>query len=300
MQIVISGSSGLVGSTLCSFLQGCGHTIKRLVRGSKRSDLQEVRWDPETGEIDSDALEGVDAVIHLAGDNIANACWTAAKKQSILDSRVKSTNLLNKTLRNLKRPPKIFISASATGYYGDMGDTCCTEESPNGKGFLADVCRQWEDAATHPKLAETRTVILRFGIILSPKGGALAKMLPAFKCGVGGMLGNGKQWMSWISIEDVMAIILFAVNHNALAGPVNVISPHPITNKVFTKVLGQILHRPTFFSVPSFILKMLLGKEMAEEFLLSSVRAKPLKLELAGYSFIYPTLEVALGHLLKN
>lgn len=299
MEIVLSGSSGLVGSALLSFLQGCGHNVKCLVRNSTKLNADNIFWDPEGGYIDIDALEGADTVIHLAADNIASTRWTTAKKLAILNSRVKSTKTLNEAIRKLKKPPKVFLSASAVGFYGNRGETICNEETVNGEGFLADVCSQWEEAAAQPKLDSTRTILLRFGVILSPKGGALSKMLPAFRYGLGGKLGSGKQYMSWITIQDVMAIILFAINNAVLEGAVNVTAPFPVTNEEFTKTLGKVLNRPAFFSIPSFMLKMILGKEMANELLLSSARVQPAKLEKAGYRFLYPTLEQAFKHLLK-
>lgn len=300
MKILLSGSSGLVGTELIKSLKDKGFNIVRLVRNKKDNDKDVIRWDPEKQVIDSGSLEGFDAVIHLAGENIAGGRWNAERKQKILNSRVKSTQFLSQTLSRLNRPPRVFISASAVGFYGDRNDTICNEESGNGKGFLVEVCKQWEEATQIASSAGIRTVNLRFGIILSPKGGALAKMLTPFKFGLGGVLGSGNQYMSWIAIDDVIGIILHVIYDLSLSGAINSVAPAPVTNREFTKILGEVLHRPTIIPVPVIALHFMLGQEMADELLLSSTRAVPSRLIKSGYSFIYPELKNALKELLQN
>ena len=253
MNVLVSGSSGLVGSALVAALNADGHRVKRLVRAAVRDAEDEVGWDPAGGVLDPAGLEGLDAVVHLAGENIASGRWTTAKKARIRDSRVKGTELLCQTLARLDRPPKTLVSTSAVGYYGDRGDEVLTEDSPPGHGFLAEVCEAWE-AATEPAAAKgIRVVRLRIGVVLSPRGGALAKMLPAFKMGLGGRIGNGRQYMSWITLDDLVGVIRFALTNNELSGPVNAVSPNPVTNLEFTKTLGRVLHRPTVLPLPAEI-----------------------------------------------
>lgn len=294
MKILLSGSSGLVGSAFQEFLKGKEHTIVRLVRHKQGQDDHTILWDSQKHFVDGQSLEGFDAVVHLSGENIAGGRWNEALKQKILDSRVKSTQLLSQTFSTLNHPPRVFVSASAVGFYGNCGDMVCTEKTECGIGFLADVCRQWEEAANLAGSIGIRTVNLRFGVILSAKGGVLAKMLTPFKFGLGGMLGSGNQYMSWIAIDDVVAIILQAIENSSLTGPINVVAPNPVTNRQFTKTLGEVLHRPTIMTVPAFVLRFLLGREMADEMLLSSVRAMPECLLNSGYHFIYPNLNEAL------
>lgn len=298
MKILMSGSSGFVGSALQQFLKRDGHSITRLVRHEHEKEAATILWDPERGQIETSALEGFDAVVHLAGENIAGGRWNEERKQRILDSRVQGTRTLGQALSKLKNPPQVFVSTSAVGYYGNRGDTFCTEDTSNGAGFLAEVCRQWEAATEPAKQAGIRTAIMRFGVVLSPNDGALAKMLPVFKLGLGGVFGSGDQYISWISIDDLLAIILFTINNVFIEGPINVVSPHPITNREFTKTLGKVLNRPTILPVPAFALKLVLGSEMAEEMLLSSTRTDPFRLHQAGYQFLYPNLEKTLRHLL--
>jgi len=256
-------------------------------------------WDPEKSSFNSSEFEGFDVVINLAGENIADGRWSEIRKQKILDSRVKGTRLLAQILNKLNRPPKVFISASAVGFYGDRGDVICDESTSQGKGFLAEVCRQWEEAANAAK-PEIRTVNLRFGVVLSPNGGALAKILTPFKFGLGGVLGSGNQCMSWIALDDVVSIILNAIENPALSGPINCVSPNPVTNRQFTRTLGEVLHRPTILPVPEFALNLILGREMAEELLLNSTRVMPESLMKSGYHFILPELKAALQELLRN
>lgn len=294
MKILISGASGFIGNELINFLRTCGHHVSLLVRDHKAVTEGQFLWDPSKNLIDEAAFEGIDAVINLSGENIAGGRWSQERKNKILESRIQATSLLAKTLYKLKNPPSIFLSASAIGFYGDRGDNICNENTINGNGFLAHVCQEWEAAASPAIDKGIRTVFLRFGVVLSKNGGALAKMLLPFKLGLGGALGSGKQYMSWVAIDDVVAIILFALTNAAIEGPVNVVSPNPVTNYQFTKALGQALGRPTFFNVPAFVLRLILGAEMANEFLLSSTRVDPLKLTQEGYSFIYPDLLTAL------
>jgi len=297
MHILVSGSSGLIGSALVSSLAAEGHRVSRLVRSDPKPSSGEVRWDPATGLIDASSLEGLETIIHLAGDPIAQGRWTPEKKAKIRDSRVNGTKLLSEALARLKQPPKVLACASAIGYYGDRSDQILQEDSPPGTGFLAQTCQEWEKASESAVQRGIRVVHLRFGIVLSPKGGALAMMLPIFQKGLGGKLGNGKHWMSWIALDDVVGAIQHAVVTERLRGPVNAVSPNPVTNAEFTRALGNILHRPTFFPVPAFGLRLLFG-EMANEALLASAKVMPVRLAGSGYRFRYPILEEALHHLL--
>ena len=256
-----------------------------------------IRWDPEAGEIDPGSLEGFDAVVHLAGENIAGGRWNEARKQRILESRVKGTQLLAGALAKLKNPPKVFACASAVGFYGDRGDEALDETSAAGQGFLAEVCQAWEAATKPASEAGIRTVNLRFGVILSGSGGALGKMLPPFQLGAGGRIGGGRQWMSWVALDDVIGAIHHALLTDTVAGPVNVVSPTPMTNAEFTKTLGRVLVRPTIFPMPVFAAKLALG-EMAEELLLAGQRVLPKRLEAADYRFRFNDLEDALRHVL--
>jgi uncharacterized protein (TIGR01777 family) len=297
MRVLVSGSKGLIGSSLVPFLAAEGHPVTRLVRGPARPGGAEVPWDPKQSRLDPGMLESHDGAVHLAGENLASGRWTPQRKAELVDSRVKGTRLLAETLAGLTRPPRVMVCASAIGYYGDRGDQVLTEESPYGHGFLADLCREWEASSTSAEENGIRVVRLRFGVVLSPVGGALKKMLLPFRLGVGGRLGSGQQYMSWIVLDDVLAIILRALTDDAFAGPVNAVSPNPVTNLVFTKTLGRVLMRPTIFPVPEFALQAAFG-EMAEETLLASNRAQPAKLQAAGFAFSHPDLEGALRHVL--
>ena len=298
MKVLISGSTGLIGSALIPLLTDAGHDVIRLVRSRTASDGSEVHWDPESDRIDTAGLEGMDAVVHLAGENIGSGRWTRDKKARIFDSRVKGTRLLCESLANLTHPPKVLVSSSAIGYYGDRDEEILNEESISGFGFLAEVCIEWE-IATEP-LAETeiRVVNLRTGVVLSLEGGPLEKMLPPFKMGVGGVLGNGQQYMSWIALDDAVGAIHHTLITDSLQGPVNNVAPHPVTNREFTKTLGRVLRRPTLFPLPSFGLRLMFGGEMANELFLSSTRVEPTRLLETGYAFQYPDLEGALRHVL--
>jgi len=295
LRVLVSGSNGLVGAALIPMLTAGGHTALRLARAS--SARGGIRWDPEAGEIDPSSLEGFDAIVHLAGENIAGGRWTETQKQKILESRTKGTRLLAETLAKLKNPPKAFLCASAVGYYGDRGDEVCDESSSRGKGFLADVCAAWEAATEPARTAGIRTVNLRFGVILTSAGGALKKMLPPFLAGAGGKIGSGKQWMSWIALDDVLGAIHHAMLTETVVGPTNVVSPNPVTNRDFTKVLGRVIRRPTIFPMPGFAARLAFG-QMADELLLSGQRVLPKKLEASGYPFRFTDLETALRHVL--
>ena len=239
MTVAVSGASGLVGTSLIPLLTAGGHTVRRLVRREPDRFTNEIGWDPATGRLDSADLEGVDAVIHLGGESIASGRWTASKRQRIRDSRVESTRLLAETLARMPNPPKVFLCASATGYYGDRGDELLTEKAAPGQSFLAGVCQEWEQAADSARKEGVRVVHLRFGVILSPKGGALQQMLPLFRLGLGGRLGKGKQYWSWIGIDDAIGAVYHALAHETLVGPINVTAPEPVTNRRFTAVLAK-------------------------------------------------------------
>lgn len=298
MRILISGSSGLVGSTLIPLLTTGGHSVTRLVR--KTPQAGEAQWNPADGQVDPAALASADAVVHLAGDNIGDGRWTAAKKDRILRSRVEGTQLLATALAKLPAPPKVLVCASAIGIYGDRGDEWLDEQSPPGQGFLADVCQQWEAAAQPAREAGIRVVNLRFGVILSPRGGALAKMLLPFRLGGGGVIGSGQQYWSWIALDDAVGAIHHAIVNDSLSGPVNVVAPQTVTNQEFTKTLGRVLHRPTIVPMPAFAARLALG-EMANELLLASQRVRPSRLEETRYTFRHPQLEGALRAILgKN
>jgi uncharacterized protein (TIGR01777 family) len=300
MKIIVTGASGLVGSSLVPTLLGRGHEVTQLVRRKskgERAGVREVEWQPGRGEIDAASLEGHDAAVHLAGENIAEGRWSDEKKRRIRDSRVQGTRLLAETLARLNAKPRTLVSASAIGYYGDRGDETLTEASAAGTGFLPDVCREWEEATGGASAAGIRTILLRFGVILSAEGGALAKMLLPFKLGVGGKVGSGKQYYSWIALDDVVEIIHFALASEQLSGAVNVVAPEPATNAEFTKALGRALNRPTIFPAPAFGLRLAFG-EMADALLLASERVLPERLRSAGYQFKYPSLDGALRHLL--
>ena len=297
MKILVSGSHGLVGKALVRSLTDDGHEVVRLVRGEHAFGAPEVEWRPDQGFIDVEHLEGIHAVVHLAGENIASGRWSAEKKRAIRESRVKGTALLSDALAQLTRPPAVFLSASAIGYYGDRGDELLTEESAPGNDFLADVCSGWEAATTPAVEKGIRTVWTRFGIILDAKEGALAKMLPPFRMGIGGRIGDGKQWMSWIALDDVVNGLKFLMDGGSVHGPVNFVAPNPVRNAEFTKTLGRVLGRPTFFPIPEFGVRLAFG-EMADALLLSSQRVEASVLEDKGFLFSWPTLEPALRHLI--
>ncbi len=298
MKILVTGSTGLVGSALVPSLGAKGHEIIRAVR-RPTDKAGEVYWNPEEGSIDAARLTGLDAAVHLAGENIAER-WTDEKKRRIRESRVKGTRLLSETLARLEPRLRVLVSASAIGIYGNRGGEILTEESSHGDDFLAEVCREWEAATAPASESGLRVVNIRIGIVLSRKGGALAKMLTPFKLGVGGKVGSGQQFMSWVALDDVVGIIEHALTNESLSGPVNAVAPTPVTNLEFTKTLGSAISRPTIFPIPAFGLKLAFGEEMAEGTLLSSARVEPARLKESGYQFKHPTLEGALRHVLKD
>jgi len=298
MKILVSGSHGLVGKALTQALTDDGHEVVRLVRRERSFGSAEVEWYPDEGRIDAARLAGIEAAIHLAGDNIPGGRWTAQKKHTIRESRVQGTLLLSETLTSLSPPPSVFISASAIGFYGDRGDELLTEQSLPGKDFLANVCIDWEAATIAAAEKGIRTAHARFGVILDAREGALAKMLPPFRAGIGGKIGAGKQWMSWVALDDVVAALKFLLADRTIQGPVNVVAPNPVTNEEFTKTLGRVLSRATILPMPAFAARLAFG-EMADALLLSSQRVDPAVLEDNGFLFSWPTLEPALKHILN-
>jgi uncharacterized protein (TIGR01777 family) len=293
MRILISGASGLVGTALDSCLTATGHTVVRLSRSNGPIRSSDVRWDPVSGELDSAAAEGADAVVHLAGASIADGRWTEKRKALLRSSRVDATYRLMAALANLKRKPRIFIAASAIGYYGNRGDEILTESSTPGDDFLANLVRDWEAAEQGAERASMRVVILRFGVILSKKGGALARMLVPFRLGVGGRLGSGRQWMSWVTLDDAVGLIQYALTHEELRGVVNAVAPAPVRNREFTSTLAGVLNRPAVLPAPPFALRLALG-EMADALLLSSQRVLPDRLSRLDYAFRHATLTEGL------
>ena len=296
MRVVVSGASGLVGRSLSAALRARGDEVTPLVRRTPVAG--EARWDPAAGSIDAGALEGADGVVHLAGAGIGDKRWSAQRRREIVSSRVESTSLLARTLGGLTRPPATMVSASAVGFYGDRGDEVLTEDSGPGAGFLADVCRAWEDATGPAAHAGVRVVRLRSGVVLSAHGGALARQLPLFRLGIGGRLGSGAQWLSWISLPDEVGIILHALDDPALSGPVNATAPAPVTNRVFTRALGRALHRPAVLSVPGFALSIVLGPDLATEMVLAGQCVVPTRLTATGYSFRHANVDAALAAVL--
>jgi len=298
MKILVSGSHGLVGKALTHSLTDDGHEVVKLVRRERNFGSPEVEWYPDQGRIDAAHLEGIEAVIHLAGDNIAGGRWTTEKKRIIRESRVQGTALLSETLASLSRPPSVFISASAIGFYGNRGEELLTEQSPPGKDFLAKVCIDWEAATTAAAEKGIRTAHARFGVILDAHGGALAKMLPPFRVGIGGKIGAGNQWMSWIALADVIGALKFLLEDRTIQGPVNFVAPNPVTNAEFTKTLARVLSRPSIFPMPAFAARLAFG-EMADALLLASQKVDPAVLVDNGFLFTWPTLESALKHILN-
>lgn len=296
MKIAVTGSTGLIGSALIPFLTAQGHDVMRLVRAKSNSRAHDIFWNPYAEILDKNDLEGIDAVVHLSGENI-DGRWTNKKKAKIRKSRVKTTQFLSKTLAELQQPPQVLVSASGTNYYGHRGEEILREESKPDTSFLAQVCRDWE-AATEPAARKgIRVVNLRMGLILSSEGGALKKMLFPFKIGAGGIIGRGDQYWSWIALDDVLGTFYHAILTDSLEGPVNVVAPNPVTNREFTKTLGRVLSRPTLFPMPAFAARLAFG-EMTEALLLASARVEPAKLVASGYTFHYPELKGALRHLL--
>lgn len=298
MNVLVSGSHGLVGSALVSELVADGIVVRRLVRG-ERAGEGEVAWDPDGGHVDEGGLGGIDAVVHLAGENIAARRWSSAQKSRIRDSRVRGTRRLAEAVSRLAAPPGVMICASAIGYYGDRGAELLDESSEGGSGFLAEVCRDWERAAEPAVRRGVRVVWLRFGVILSARGGALKSMLRPFRLGLGGVVGSGRQFLSWVSLDDAVGAIRHALARSSVVGVVNVVAPAAVTNREFTRVLGRVLGRPTVLPLPAFAARLVLG-EMADALLLSSARVVPRRLEASGYRFRHAELEEALRSALRG
>jgi uncharacterized protein (TIGR01777 family) len=296
LTVLVTGASGMIGTQLCAFLSTGGHTVLRAVRGRPKS-ADEVSWDVERGLEPNPRLEGLDAVVHLAGENVAGGRWSDARKQRIMDSRRVGTRRLCESLVRLKTPPRAFIGASGINYYGDNGAETVDERSPRGAGFLGDVCVGWEEGTEPAREAGIRTVNLRIGVVFSAADGALKQMLPPFRAGVGGVIGDGRQYMSWIGLDDLLAAMLHVIRREDISGPVNAVSPSAVTNAEMTRTLGHVLGRPTILPVPAAALRLALG-EMADEMLLSSVRAAPTRLLESGFEFGWGELEPALRHTL--
>jgi len=299
MKIIISGASGVIGSALIPFLTTQGHSVVQLVRKHAKQSNQTAYWDPQKNEIDSHCVENSDAVIHLAGENIGEGRWTNKKKQSIVQSRTKGTQLIADTIAKCpsSKRPDILISASAIGYYGNRGDQIITESDTPGDMFISYVCKEWENAAKKILDSGVRVVFLRIGVVLTPSGGALAKLYLPFKSGMGCIMGSGNQYMSWIALDDVLGVISHALYNNKLKGPVNVTSPEPLPHGTFMKTLAQAMHRPVMLKIPSWVIKGMFG-QMGQEVLLSGVRVYPEQLIQTNYSFQFPKLEQALHHML--
>jgi uncharacterized protein (TIGR01777 family) len=293
--VAVTGAGGLLGSSLVPMLTTGGHRVTRLVRGAPGAG--EVRWDPAGGGLDPRALRGVDAVIHLAGENIAAGRWTAARRRRVLESRRTGTRLLAEAVARAPDGPRVLVSASAIGIYADRGDEVLDEESPPGRGFLPDVARAWEEGTRPAEDAGVRVVRLRIGLVLTPAGGLLGRLLLPFRLGLGGRIGTGAQWMSWVSIDDVMGAFHHALTADGARGPMNAVGPAPVTNAEFTRILGAALHRPTLLPVPAVALRLAFGR-MADEAILASTRVLPAALTRAGYRFRHATLEAALAHVL--
>ncbi len=299
MRILISGASGLIGSAVSGALGAAGHEVVRLVRARSAQSGAGVKWDPEAGQIDAAGLEGFDGLIHLAGEGVADSRWTAGKKRRILASRVEGTRLVAQSVARLARRPRVFLCASAIGFYGDRAEEELDETSAPGKGFLPEVCSQWEAAAQAAADAGVRVVFMRTGMVLSTRGGALARMLPVFRWGLGGRLGSGRQYVSWITLEDVVSAMGLVLAHEQLHGPVNFTAPRPVTNAELTRALAAVLRRPALCPVPAWALRLALG-EMAQAMLLSSARVIPRRLLEVGFSFGDPEIGPALQRLLRS
>lgn len=303
MRLIVSGASGLIGTALVPALRGAGHEVGRLVRGGVAGSPGDVAWSPGENRIDAAGLEGVDGVVHLSGEPIFPGWgrrWTRAKRARIRESRVDTTALLARSLAGLTRKPSVLVLITGSGYYGDRADEALTEESPRGTGFLAEVSRDWEAAAAPAAAAGVRVVFLRTGLALDRRGGLLGPLLLPFRLGVGGPIGRGRRYWSWITMDDLIAVFRFALESSALAGPVNTASPSPVTNGEFTRVLGRVLRRPALIPVPPFALRLLFGREAANEAMLTSARLVPARLLAAGFRFRFPDLEGALRHVLRR
>jgi uncharacterized protein (TIGR01777 family) len=299
MHIAVTGSTGLLGSALVAHLTAAGHAITRVVR-SDPAGPGEIRWDIPRGAIDVEGLRGVDAVVHLAGEGIAERRWTDEQKRRILESRTQGTSLVAETLAGMDDGPRTLLSASAIGYYGDRGDAVLTEDSGPGEGFLPEVCKAWEAAADPARDAGVRVVHPRIGIVQTPDGGALGKLLPLYKVGLGGRLGSGKQYWPWVGIEDILGLVEHALVTPDLEGPVNAVAPSPVTNAEYTKTLAAVLNRPAVLPVPRFGPAILLGRELAQSLLFDSARILPERAEQSGYTFRHTNLETCLRDLLDR
>jgi uncharacterized protein (TIGR01777 family) len=299
VDVAITGASGFLGSALTSSLRADGHRVLRLVRGGITNG-DEIGWDPDAGRIDAPALEGIDAVVHLAGEGIAERRWTADQKRRILDTRAKGTAVLTAAVASRERKPHVLVSASAIGWYGNRGDELMTEDSPPGDDFLADVCKTWERETQPAVDAGIRVVNVRTGIVLARNGGTLQRMLLPFRVGLGGKQGSGRQWMSWIALVDHIAAMRTAIDDGRLCGPVNLTSPNPVTNAEFAAALGRVLKRPTVLPTPMFVLKLRYGEELIDSLLLASQRVLPSRLEEIAFPFEYPVLVPALEAILGN
>ena len=297
MKVAVTGATGLIGSALVPFLRSGGHEAAPLRRAPAGRGGDGPSWDPDTGALSAGALDGLDAVVHLAGENVAGGRWTAARKARIRDSRVDGTRRLAEALAALPEPPRTLVAASAIGFYGDRGDEALDEASAPGEGFLPAVCQAWEEAAAPAREAGIRVVHLRIGVVLTPAGGALGQMLLPFRMGVGGVIGSGRQHMSWVALDDVLGGILHVLRTDGLTGAVNMVAPNPATNAEFTKTLGRVLRRPTILPLPGFAARLAFG-EMADALLLASARVDPARLRQGGFAFGYPGLEDALRHVL--
>jgi uncharacterized protein (TIGR01777 family) len=296
MKVLITGATGLIGTRLQETLRDAGHELLLASRRAPKDDSY-IQWDIHDGFAEPERLEGVDAVIHLAGENL-NGRWTDAKKKAIRESRILGTRNVVDAISGLKQRPRVLVSASAIGFYGDRGDDLMTETSPPGKGFLPEVCREWEAESRRAEDAGIRTVLLRAGIVLSKDGGALGTMLMPFKLGIGGVIGSGKQWMSWVSLNDHAAVVKYALENEMIRGAVNSVSPNPVTNEEFTKTMGEVLYRPTLIPVPEFAVHLAFG-EMGDTLLLDSTKVAPKRLEDAGFEFNFPDLKKALENAVK-
>jgi uncharacterized protein (TIGR01777 family) len=297
LRIAISGAGGLVGAALAARLTGEGHRVLRLVRREAVEGTDAVAWDPVAGRIDRAGLEGTDAVVHLAGENVAAARWSAAQKERIRSSRVDGTRLLAGALAGLRRPPRVLVNASAIGYYGDRGDEPLDEDSAPGTGFLAETCAAWEAATEAARRGGMRVVRLRIGVVLSARGGALARMLLPFRLGLGGRVGNGRQYMSWITLEDLVRTVSHALGDERLEGPVNAVAPRPARNAEFARALGRVVRRPVWLPLPGWLVRLLLG-EMGEALLLAGARVLPVRLERSGFAFRHGDAAAALQSIL--
>lgn len=299
VRILVSGASGFVGGPLVSFLSSCGFSVSQLVRVPISSSRCSISWDPEAGEANRSDFENFDVVIHLAGEPLTLSRWSVQKREKILQSRTVGTMFLSHLLSTVRNPPRLFISASAIGYYGDRGEETLDEESGPGSGFLSSVCSAWEKGSFAIQARGARVVQTRFGMVLGPGGGALKKMLPAYRLGLGGKLGSGKQWMSWVHRDDLIRAIAHIIQDESLKGPVNIVSPYPVRQEEFSSILAQLLHRPHFFRIPAWALRLTLGI-MAKEMILASTRVECAKLLASNFSFVYPDLRSALYQALQT